>query len=1604
MESFVNSLTAGNVQLSVPYAESLNNLVNYNSELTYSSSSSRPSQNQGTARLDISTKLPTKLSKNPSTYEKELRQIVIDLYSDKEFPAEEPHQLPDMSAFPGFPMVQEPGGPVVRGSGSPVVQKPPVALVEGSKVVEVQGPSKPIVQDTRGPEVQGPPLEGASHWGIQRVSAPQPLDMIRMTETSGSVSESGSDGYYSLDNSITPAEGSGIQSLQDLQGYLVKFQNSKPELPSRNVSFSSDLTTPLFDDSGIHLEFAMPFDTDISEEEGGGHGTDSNSSQGVEHGKVTHVRKELSGKPVFIIKEEGSESEAGDVAEPELVRGLIGRECSPSSEGSVLNRNQMILGNGYKTNPHLASTEEISKVQKAFPAEDLCSSVLAEKADGSFLEENNMIFRNDHGFDYIKRTDPSGAEDVLRSHKYEFAAHELCLEAPIFKADRSVLSKSKLPGDGGKTKADLAVTEDLPRVQTPFPGHVIPVVALSPETDASVLSRYDQEIRPNLTAVGSTSGMQKPPDKEKSQDFELQRASLEGKLESLQEEFANVLEDRKSLQIRLQAVEVRLKEEVQKARETKPTAVSLVDELRQNKCELENQLVTLQRAYEEKRDGLNDALERLKQASDTIENLKRKLLLVEGEICQREETVCKLQTEMDSLRKLLDQAKEQNEQFKKENLALNADIASLVDAKEWLQKQLKVAGEARMKMQLEASEIESSLAAKNRLIEQLRCDGARSNQQLAELQQSSLTEKAQILKHMEEVEEGITQQNLAFKELESEKQVMEWTLGAKVESLTSENNKLLKLVNSAVEIEKDLEAAKQDVCLKEALLDTIVKEKNEIQEQLKLARESTEEYKRNLSELESKFNETKQELKTAQDDIGEKQCCIQKLQEEKRILTANLEVANEERAACDNAIHMLRLDLEKVDRRFKLMKRELTVKKSQLEETTRQKDGFVGELRALREGLENQVNLCCAVKEELAQKEKLIEEFHEVKDALGKEIAGLTRQLEYSQDEIARVEKEKDGIQEQLQFTMREMVQLEEKFHQSLLEGARLEGELETTQQSNKDEIESLRSQNETLREQVKTEKIHLQTEVTRERDKVINLEQELKLMMDEMNRKESQYNHDLRAAGENLEQTKSRKEIVEQELKKLHEITEQSVVELKKTYERKLEGIQGDLFVLQEEKSKLEQTYDALQKKTANELGIKSREMSQMEKELEFLKGMLKQAKAEAEKMHLCAIELEREKGRLAGVLASQRTLRDHVVKMESEIASRESALLEMKNEMERLKREEEIQRKTASERIEMLETQLVNVRRENENIQGSFRKERQENATLKSKVEEQGNEQVEVMKKLGSAEKEIKQLQEKVKNESNEAMRCRSQLETVKETLVEEQTERENSQRRLDAVLEQAACKDSRVQSLEWELGRRTKEVEYLKEQLRIMEERQQLELENLKTALQVSRSETTSLRSDLTEARKTKCTYQTKTFELKDSLLTARQITESLKQELFVKRQELNSLLQDVLAARSLRFLQEEVTKKREAMGDYEEMRDDTDAANRESTSCFRPIPGLQECMSSLRSQISNLQKQMNDHTDSVLTATTSWRSFKENVNQLQASCTSQNSQLLTAEKDN
>lgn len=182
MESFINSVTAGNVELTLPYAETLNNLVNYNSELTYSPSSSHSSQNKGAGPLDISSKLPTKLSKNPSTYEKELRQIVIDLYSDKEVSTGERNQSAEM--FPS------PGSPVVQGPGKSMDLEHKDSLKEDIVFLKKKDPGR-FLEGPVNLLVQVPQLKGATYWGVERVSSPQSLELMHLTEPSHSYSESG---------------------------------------------------------------------------------------------------------------------------------------------------------------------------------------------------------------------------------------------------------------------------------------------------------------------------------------------------------------------------------------------------------------------------------------------------------------------------------------------------------------------------------------------------------------------------------------------------------------------------------------------------------------------------------------------------------------------------------------------------------------------------------------------------------------------------------------------------------------------------------------------------------------------------------------------------------------------------------------------------------------------------------------------------------------------------------------------------------------------------------------------------------------------------------------------------------------------------------------------------------------------------------------------------------------------------------------------------------------------------------------------------------------------------------------------------------------------
>lgn len=226
MESLLNFPASGKVHLVLPYAETLNSLVNFNSELAYNTSTLYSGPNQEALDFNASCKLPTKLPLNPSICEKERHHIVIDLYSEKEESAQTPKHFPDSSSLP---VLQRPASHMEgqRDHGSQELRvngenKPGNLVVQGKTPQAYQGSGGFLIEGHLSPWMEKEGFPGAP-----RVDAPQPLDMMRMKETSISSSGAGSEWYYSQDLNFVTAKEAELQSLGDLQGYLMKYQNSR---------------------------------------------------------------------------------------------------------------------------------------------------------------------------------------------------------------------------------------------------------------------------------------------------------------------------------------------------------------------------------------------------------------------------------------------------------------------------------------------------------------------------------------------------------------------------------------------------------------------------------------------------------------------------------------------------------------------------------------------------------------------------------------------------------------------------------------------------------------------------------------------------------------------------------------------------------------------------------------------------------------------------------------------------------------------------------------------------------------------------------------------------------------------------------------------------------------------------------------------------------------------------------------------------------------------------------------------------------------------------------------------------------------------------------
>ena len=509
---------------------------------------------------------------------------------------------------------------------------------------------------------------------------------------------------------------------------------------------------------------------------------------------------------------------------------------------------------------------------------------------------------------------------------------------------------------------------------------------------------------------------------DRNKQLQYEKANLEGRLETLQKEYSEILDQRKILQSKLQTMEGRLKCELEKSNNTESdngTSEDAMNELEKVRAALESQVMELLKAHHEKETDLTKMHNKLAFSNQLCQKLQEKISNLEAGLADKEQVITALRLEMEGIRRDLAEAQKRNDKFTKQQAQLTSDVASLIKAKEWFQKQLSATQDARLKLQMELSDYETTVANQNKIIEQTKCDKARTSRMLMETQQRAMEGKSEILQNLEKVEEEMLQREAAFKQIQADNEQTEKLLAVEVDHLRKENEKLQKLSTSSLRLENELETLKTDIVQKETTIQKLESEKDVLSENLREARQVNASDKYQIISLKVRFQELEKNLGEANKSLKSNEEYNQKLVDEKQELEQSLKIANEEKIAFDSAVQTLKIDLGKVDRRFKLMQRELAAKKSELEQVQGQNEAFIRDLDVLRTNLDRQEGISNDLRDELKEKDAMIVKLQSEKRHLEAEIASFKDKVASLEHGTKAMERERRSLQQQLSSTCR---------------------------------------------------------------------------------------------------------------------------------------------------------------------------------------------------------------------------------------------------------------------------------------------------------------------------------------------------------------------------------------------------------------------------------------------------------------------------------------------------------------------------------------------------------------------------------------------------------
>ena len=954
-------------------------------------------------------------------------------------------------------------------------------------------------------------------------------------------------------------------------------------------------------------------------------------------------------------------------------------------------------------------------------------------------------------------------------------------------------------------------------------------------------------------ADGNFEGTTRDDNLEKELQEALQsKARLEGKLEAVVSECESVLKDRVELQAKLARAEAEL------ASLQAPASQKSLKVKEQNEeaiLSLKNELQTVLDRLDKELANAETIQESLMKEQQLNGQLKNDLLSSRQTIQQREAAIEELHDKLSTVSYELGYKKDEVGQLQTQVSTIQNSLETLEESKRWLHKQLQEAIQARVSFQEELRESKATNIAQSVQVEQLKKQNVFYQQQVSEMQQGIFRDKARLVSELEEIQANVRSQEDSFEMLITKKSQLEDQVEMKTSECEDLNAKIKELSGNLATAQLSLQEAAEKQKSLESTVEVLKQEKSSLKLHvadsdacIMASNSALKDWDQAKTVLQGKVANLERSLKSKDNTIAA-------LTDANGLLEKELENGQE---------NVQKLSNEVIELKDQLMTMEEECRRVQ--EESAEKDRKMSSLSSVQSTLSSDTQ---QMRMQLAQKEEMLMSKSIQVQSMEMQLKDLTKQMkslqtmyeEFTQSgvELQASVSERDSALSQLTTTNQqlenklaineaELRELKATLLKAEQQKINLEGQLESVSQANTSEFQQLLQDKSQLQAELNTARVSHQHDCLKLQAKITSLESDLKFAKKDVSKGEKQLKKELdnkeRQIKERESQIQNLEGVVAQLNEELNNVRNSRRV-LGNDVADKHEMVQ----LLLSQKDTLQREKQTLAAQLQHEIAKTEKAEATLKVEVSTIRRACeeKERKLEAQVKELM-LELERYRGKLAGVNTTQLCMRNHAGVLEAALAQRESSLVKLSAQTKMVLAEKEAEDQAFTNRISSLEHQLGSLKAELQSSRQQRSAEKKRGELLKKELQQKEVELNDLRLQLdenNSKSKELKskctQLQDSKHHLDAEVATLRSQISTERSSLDTAQKILAERDKQLEILNKELSI--SRLQ-----LAEIKEEARKVKEHGRIVEERQVMELDSMRQALDKSFANQESLRGEL------------------------------------------------------------------------------------------------------------------------------------------------------------